>query len=279
MKSWSSSFSRTSSASRSALRSVPTAVAGFTVGPSYAELLGDQLECIPVAVGPLPVDLPDDQVEPLEDRMAAPFFALRDVGDVHLDRRDASQVERVPDRPRVVSPGACIQDRGVADLRQAMEVLDEIALGVRLEERGLEIKLTGEALDLNLELREREVAVDVVIAAAEHVEIDAMHHLDSVASDRAHLSSSTTARTLSGSTSSPQRGSPGSESSTNPSPSRLCFLSRCIAVSTSSVLTDGSSETGSACEASRAWTSFRSPSASESRSAASRPRPTASPWR
>src|SRR4029077_5043117 len=160
-----------------------------------------------------------------------------------------------------------------------MQVVDELTLRVALEEGCFEVKVPRVPLDLNFELGEREVAVDVVIAAPQHVEVDAVHHLDAIARDGAHFSSSTTARTLSGGMSSPQRGSPGSESSTNPSPPRLCFLSRSIASSTPSLLTDGSSETGNPCEARRPSTSAWSASAPDRRRAASRPRPTASPWR
>src|SRR5215211_3880015 len=74
------------------------------------------------------------------------------------------------------------------------------ALRVRLEEGRLQVQLPGVALDPRLELGEGEVAVDVVVPTAQHVEVDAVQDLDAVASYGTHRSSSTTARTLSGST-------------------------------------------------------------------------------
>src|SRR5689334_14500026 len=99
-----------------------------------------------------------------------------------------------------------------------MQVLHELALGVGLKEARLQVELAGETLDLNLELGQGEVAVDVLVAPAEHVEVDAVQDLDPVPGAHHHRPriSSTAARTLSGGSRSPQRGSPGSEIRTKP---------------------------------------------------------------
>ncbi len=77
-----------------------------------------------------------------------------------------------------------------------MEVLDELALEIRLEERHAKVEVEGVALDLHLELRQRHVAVELGVAPPEDVEVDAVEHLNAVP----HRSSSTAARRASGST-------------------------------------------------------------------------------
>jgi len=62
-----------------------------------------------------------------------------------------------------------------------VQVLHEFALGVRLEAVDLELELAREADNLLFELAQREPAVVRRVAATEHVQVDAVHHLDAVA--------------------------------------------------------------------------------------------------
>ena len=119
-----------------------------------AELVGEQLERLAVAVRALAGDLCHD--EPVEDRHPAPIFARLDVGEVDLDRRQRGDLERVGDRAAVVGPGAGVDDARVGELGQPVQVLDELALGVGLEEDRLELELAGPALDLAAPARSSE---------------------------------------------------------------------------------------------------------------------------
>src|SRR5687768_10839212 len=97
----------------------------------------------------------------------APRLALHDVGEVHLDDRDPRYLERVADRPRVVRPRAGVDDHAVGDLLDAVQVLDELTLGVRLKEARVELELAREAVDRMLELAERDPAVVARVAPPE----------------------------------------------------------------------------------------------------------------
>jgi hypothetical protein len=110
----------------------------------------------------------------------APLLPLADVGDVHLDRGHPRKLEGIADRPRVVGPGAGVEDRSVGELGKPVQVLDVLTLVVGLEEGRLQAQLAPPALDLVLELGQGEVPVEEGIAAPEHVEIDAVQHLDPV---------------------------------------------------------------------------------------------------
>ena len=74
---------------------------------------------------------------------APPLLAGVDVGEVDLDRRQAGQLERVADRVGVVGPGAGVEDDPVGDALEAVQMLDELALVVGLEEARLEPELGG----------------------------------------------------------------------------------------------------------------------------------------
>ena len=65
---------------------------------------------------------------------------LADVGEVDLDGRQGGDLERVADRPRVVRPRAGVHDDGVRHALEAVQVLDELALGVGLEEAHAEAR-------------------------------------------------------------------------------------------------------------------------------------------
>ena len=174
---------------------------------------------VAVAVGALARDLRED--EAVEDRDPAPVVARLDVGEVDLDRRQAGDVEGVGDRAAVVGPGAGVDDDGVGEVGQPVQVLDELALGVGLEEDRLEAELAGEAADPPLQLVEREAAVDRGVAALEDVEVDAVQDGDAVVGGSGSSRSRAPPRRRGpypGRAPGPSRGSPGSERRTKPTP-------------------------------------------------------------
>src|SRR5215207_4648400 len=199
---------------------------------SHPELLRDQLQGLAVARLALAGDRA--QHEAVEDGEAPPLLPRHHVGDVDLHRRQPGQLEGVTDRPAVMRPGAGVHDHGVGELRQPVQVLDELALVVGLELPGLEVELPRPAPDLLLELGEGEAAVVLGITATEDVQVCAVHDLDAVVGGRAQRSSSTAALTISPRSATPVRTSPGRSTSTNPTPSAPAFLSRSIAASTAS---------------------------------------------
>ena len=91
-----------------------------------------------------------------------------------------ADLERVANRPAVVGPCAGIEDRGVGDVVESVQPLDVLGLAVGLKERHGEAEFAAEAPDLLLELVERQVPVVLARPAAEHVEVDAVQHLDAV---------------------------------------------------------------------------------------------------
>ena len=82
-----------------------------------------------------------------------PLLARVDVGQVHLDRRQPGDLERVADRPRVVRPGAGVEQQPVGVVGAPVQLLDELALVVGLEEARLEAELARELRRSALELR------------------------------------------------------------------------------------------------------------------------------
>ena len=92
--------------------------------------------------------------EVADHRQAPPLLAPVDRREVDLDGRQAAQLERVVDRPRVVRPGARIEHEAVGALAGAVQELAVLALVVRLVEAHLEAELARVALDLDLELGE-----------------------------------------------------------------------------------------------------------------------------
>src|SRR5450755_1016506 len=147
---------------------------------------------------------------------------------MNLDGRERRDLERVPDRPRVVRPGSGVEHDRVRQPLDPVQMLDEVALVVGLEETRLESELVRVGGDPELELGQREAAVEGRVAAPELVEVDPMHDLDAVA---VHATNSRTAAARSSAAIvQPGRGAPGAWSSTNgtgPSPTR--FLSRHVA--------------------------------------------------
>ena len=147
-----------------------------------AQGAGDGGERLAVAVGPLARDLLED--EAVEDRDPPPVVAGLDVGEVDLDRRQPGDLEGVGDRAAVVGPGAGVDHDRVAQVGQPVQVLDELALGVGLEEGRLEVQLVRPGADLPLQLVEREAAVDLGVATVEDVEVDPVQDGDAVVGAR-----------------------------------------------------------------------------------------------
>src|SRR5581483_5022638 len=160
-----------------------------------------------------------------------------------LHGRQSGHLERVVDGVGVVGPGPGVEDDAVRQPFQAVEMLDEVALVVGLEEARDQPGLGPDFGDVALELLVVHRAVVLGVTASELVEVDAVHHLDPVACDRAHeLANSRTAPIRSrAATSQSGRAAPGWSRSTNgtgPSPTR--FLSRAVAMTTASGSTPAS---------------------------------------
>ena len=115
------------------------------------QLLSQPLERLAVAVGALARDARDAQLA--DHRLAPPRLARVDVGQVDLDRRQAGELERVADRVRVVRPGARVEHHPVGEPVEPVQVLDELALVVGLEERASEPELVGGVGDLHARAR------------------------------------------------------------------------------------------------------------------------------
>ena len=78
-----------------------------------------------------------------------------------LDRRQPGDLDGVADRPRVVRPGAGVEHQPVGVVGARVQLLDELALVVGLEEAGLEPELARELRDPALEQGERQAAVEL----------------------------------------------------------------------------------------------------------------------
>src|SRR5918992_396341 len=104
-----------------------------------AQLAGDDLECLAIAVGAVAADAADHEVG--YHRRAPPLFARVHVGEVHLDGRTVGDLERVPNRVAVVRPRTRVYEQRVRELGRLVQPLDVLSLGVRLEEARLESEL------------------------------------------------------------------------------------------------------------------------------------------
>src|SRR4051794_6438275 len=194
---------------------------------------------------------------------------------MHLDERQPRDLDRVAQRPRVVRPRARVEDQPVGVVGGLVQLLHELTLVVGVEEARLQLELAPEPRDPVLELGEGQPAVVLRRPAVEGVEVDPVQDRDPVP----HSSPPSAARTSRSETGAPVRTSPGASTSTNPTRPPRFFLSRWTASNTASVSIDGSTVVGSPAPSSRSPTSARRSGWPESVSAASRPSPTASPWR
>src|SRR3954467_2288727 len=136
--------------------------------------------------------------------------------EVDLDGGQPGDLQRVADRVGVVRPRARVEHDRVAEALKPVQVLDELALGIGLEEAHVEAEVAREALDAHLELGVGQRAVVLARSAAELVAVDAVHDLDAVVRPGAHgmANSATAARRSSGSTGWPWRTSPGASTRT-----------------------------------------------------------------
>src|SRR5439155_14649064 len=143
---------------------------------SLGRVLDDELERLAVAVRALSDDALRGEV--CDHGLAAPLLALVDVREVDLDERDGQQLERVPDRIRVVRPGPRVRDDAVGPVERVVAPLDVFALVVRLPAAYVAAELGGPLVDPRLEVAERDAAVELRVAPPEHVEIDPVEHDD-----------------------------------------------------------------------------------------------------
>ena len=201
-------------------------------------------------------------------------------------RRQRRDLERVADRPRVVRPRARVQQDPRRPARAAR------AGARRTRPRGWSGRSSpaGPArarapCDPLLQLGERQRAVQRRVAPPELVEVDPVHHLDALAcrsSPRHHrgcASSATAARSSPPATSQPCAPRPGAPAARTAASRPTRFLSRALAAHH---LLDR--RRPRAAPAARARAAARAPARAaprrpDRRSAASRPSPTASPWR
>ena len=148
-----------------------------SLDPRHARVLDEELEGLAIPVRPLPDDPRLDDA--LEHRHAAPLLPLVDVREVHLDHRDREELDRVADRPRVVSPRARVDDHAVRPVERLVAPVDELTLVVRLTRTHGALELARPLVDLGLELGDADPAVERRIAAADHVEVHAVQDNDS----------------------------------------------------------------------------------------------------
>src|SRR5829696_3437077 len=232
-------------------------------------------ERLPVALGPLAGDASDAGA--VEHGHAAERLPVLDVGEMDLHGRQPGDLQRVPQRPRVVRPRAGVEDQAVREVGRLVELLHVLALEVRLEEAHLEPDLTTVTADLLLEPHQTQPAVDLCRAPVERGQVDPVHHRHAI--PHPDSNAATAARTSSGATATPVRTSPGASTSAKPTRPLRRFLSRAVAATTAAGSTAGSRRVGRPRAASSSATSSRRAGCAERVSAASSPSPTASPWR
>src|SRR3954449_12564703 len=161
----------------------------------------------------------------------AELLAGVDIGEVHLDRGQPGDLQRVADRPRVVRPRPRVEHDPVGVVGRLVELLDELALVVALEEVAREVELAAELRDPLLELGEGEPAVVLGGPAVERPEVDAVQDGHAVLH---RISPPNADRTSPSETGAPVRTSPGASTRTKPTRPPRRFLSRCTAASTAS---------------------------------------------
>src|SRR6266516_4337641 len=158
-----------------------------------------------------------------DNGVLSPLLPLVDVREVHLDDRDRERLECVVDRPRVVRPRRGVDDDAVDGVVRVVAPLGELTLVVRLAALDGQLELPRPLVDAALELGDRQPAVHLRIATAEHVEVDAVQdgdpHLINLSSSR---------RASSSGTATPMRGPSSPRRTKRGSPPRA-FLSRFIA--------------------------------------------------
>ena len=181
-------------------------------------------------------------MQTLADHRHAPeLLAGVDVGQVHLDRGQPGDLERVADRPRVVRPRARVEDQAVREVARLVELLARTRPRSRSGRTGSRARARGPAPDPLLEPQEGQAAVVLGGPAVELVEVDPVHHRDAVLHDRPN--SATAARRSSGATAIAVRTSPGASTSAKPTRPRR-FLSRAVAATTSAGSIAGSRRVG-----------------------------------
>src|SRR5207237_721275 len=124
-----------------------------------------------------------------------------------------------------------IEQQPIGQPLEPVQALHELAFVIGSEESRLEAEFMRKRLDSQLQLIQGDRAIVRRVAAAQLVQVDAVHDLDPIAHRRHAVNSRTAAINNRGSTSHPGFGSPGASSRTNGTgrePSR--FLSRAVAI-------------------------------------------------
>src|SRR5262249_36893126 len=170
---------------------------------------------------------------------------------------------RVVDRPRVVRPGGGVDDDRVDGVVRVVAPLHELALVVRLAALDGQLELPRPRIDLALELRDRQPSVELRVATAEDVQVDAVEDEDPHA-----INLSSSRRTSASGRATPCSGPSAPRRTKRGIPPRA-FLSRCIACQARSRST-GTGRGRSTCSTTLV-------SRPERRSAARRPSATARP--
>lgn len=102
----------------------------------------------------------------------AEILARGDVGDVHLDRRNADGLERVEQGDAGVCIGGGVEDDAVCTvIIRLLDGVDELALVVRLVERDVYAALLRVGANEGLQVFVGTAAVDPRLADAQHIEV------------------------------------------------------------------------------------------------------------
>src|SRR4051812_48484196 len=139
-------------------------------------LADEEPEGLAVAVGALADHTMRDDIR--DHAVAAPLLALLDVREMNLDYRHLEQLERVADRIAVVAPRARVEDQPVDVVVRVVDPFDELALAVRLPAAGADVEGVRPLVDLRLELIHAHAAVELRVAAPDHIEVDAVEDQD-----------------------------------------------------------------------------------------------------
>src|SRR3546814_10688416 len=101
-------------------------------------------------------------------------LAPMNVGEMHLDQREADREEGIHDGDRGVRIGARIDYDAVVAAARALDPSDQLALAVGLAALGGKAPALGMAAAALLDIGEGLSPVDIGLAASEHVQIGAV---------------------------------------------------------------------------------------------------------
>src|SRR5205823_5327308 len=99
------------------------------------------------------------------------WLALGDVAEVHLDGREGHRLQAVVERDRGMRQRARIDDASRVLVDAGLELVEDGALVVRLEDLDVDAELGGRRLDGAVDVGEGGRAVDRRLAPPEEVEV------------------------------------------------------------------------------------------------------------